>query len=89
MFWVSYFVAAALHKFVFFPNKLVIRSSAEFKFGATGMSTASSSSTSIDNKSSKTQSLETIMFRLVTFIASAVSLPFKNFNDVNQFSFAL
>lgn len=75
------FLASALHRFVFFPNKLNIRSSAELKAGPATVTSVSAGI--IDGKTGKGQTLEMIMFRLVTFMASAVSLPFKNFEDVS------
>ncbi len=78
-----YFLASALHRFVFFPNKLNIRSSAELKAGPATVTSAAGGI--IDGKTGKGQTLEMIMFRLVTFMASAVSLPFKNFEDVSYF----
>lgn len=76
------FSGSALHKFIFFPNKLKIRSSADIKSSSAGASTVTGS-TSQDTKSLKGQhTLETVMFRLATFIASAVSLPFKPLHDV-------
>lgn len=74
------FAASALHRFVFFPNKLNIRSTAELKAGCAAAA-GSASSAQLDTKANKVQTLEMVMFRLVTFMASVVSLPFKTFSS--------
>jgi len=68
---------------VFFPNKLNIRSAAELKAGVGG-AIGANTGTSLDSKGTgRGQTLDTIMFRLVTFMASVVSLPYKKFADVS------
>lgn len=76
------FPAHALHLFVFFPNKITIRSNCELKSstvpnvaGAAAASTGTAQST---EKPSKSQNFEQVMFRLVSFMASCVTLPYKS-----------
>ncbi|ODM97926.1 Baculoviral IAP repeat-containing protein 6, partial [Orchesella cincta] len=76
--------ASALHRFVFFPSKLNIRSAAELKAGTTGVGSAIAG-TSLDTKTGRGQTVDMIMFRLVTFMASVVSLPYKKFTDVKWY----
>ncbi|CAL8111027.1 unnamed protein product [Orchesella dallaii] len=73
--------ASALHRFVFFPSKLNIRSPAELKAGTAGAIGSAIGGASLDTKAGKGQTLDMTMFRLVTFMASVVSLPYKKFLD--------
>lgn len=79
--------ALALHRFVFVPNKLNIRSSAELKAGGVPSTSGAASAPTTADCKMKGQTLETIMFRLVTFMAQVVSLPYKKYVDVSVIFF--
>ena len=76
--------------FVFFPNKITVRSNCELKtVGTTAAGTSAAASASQNQnveKSSKNQNFEQIMFRLVSFMASCASLPYKSINVSDNFS---
>ena len=74
--------AHALHLFVFFPNKITVRSNCELKTVGAAAAAVGTAATASQNqnveKSSKNQNFEQIMFRLVSFMASCAVLPYKS-----------
>jgi len=71
--------AQILHQYIFCPNKLTVKPGGDLK--CLNQPTTSANCTNNgggDNKSSKSQTFDNAIFRLVSFMASFVSLPFKS-----------
>ncbi|CAG7720785.1 unnamed protein product [Allacma fusca] len=76
--------AQALHLFVFFPTKITIRSNTELKTSSVQPPTTSTPTAAPlapgteQQQKGKTLNFEQVMFRLVSFVASCVTLPYKS-----------